>query len=134
MASLNQVNLIGRLGRDPEYRIGGRSGKGFTTMSIATTHHWRDDAGAQQSETEWHRIVLGGKLAETARDYLVKRRLVFVSGRLRTRKYEKDGRDVYITEVVAEQLQMLDKPPSDQALSDEHRQFVGEMADPDVPF
>lgn len=112
MASYNSVQLIGNLGRDPVYRST-PSGRGIATVSLATTRSWRDrDTNELKSETDWHRVVFEGKTAETARDYLTKGRSIFVEGRLRTRKYQdREGRDVYITEVVVStHLQMLDRP------------------------
>ena len=110
MASLNEVRLIGNLGRDPEYRANA-AGHGFAVLSLATTHRWRDAKTSEvHNETEWHRVIVGGRAAETARDYLAKGRLVFVQGRIRTRKYQKDGQDHYSSEIVASNFQMLDRP------------------------
>ena len=130
MGSLNQVNLIGRLGRDPEYRIGGKSGAGFTLLSIATDSRQRAAEGEPQAVTEWHRVVLVGKLADIARDYLAKGRLVYVRGHLHTRKYQRDGRDQYITEVIGDDLQMLDRPPEQETSTAELR-FPEAMEDGD---
>jgi single-strand DNA-binding protein len=107
MASVNKVILIGNLGRDPETRYSA-DGAAITNVSIATTRRYKDAAGQQQEETEWHRVVFFSRLAEIAGEYLRKGRPVYVEGRLRTRKWtDKDGNEKYTTEVVAENMQML---------------------------
>ncbi len=108
MASINKVTLIGNLGRDPEVRYM-PNGAATCTLSLATTRSWKNkDSGEKQEETEWHRVVLFDRLAEVAGEYLKKGRPVYVEGRLRTRKWQdKDGRDVYTTEVIGVEMQML---------------------------
>ena len=108
MASVNKVILIGNLGRDPKVRYSG-DGTAICSISIATTSQWKDrKSNEKQEETEWHRVVFYGKLAEIAGEYLTKGRSVYVEGRLRTRKWKsKDGQDRYTTEVIADQMQML---------------------------
>ncbi len=107
MASVNKVILIGNLGRDPETRYS-PDGAAITNVSVATTRRYKDSAGQQQEETEWHRVVFFGRLAEIAGEYLRKGRPVYVEGRLRTRKWtDKDGNEKYTTEIVAENMQML---------------------------
>lgn len=108
MASVNKVILIGNLGRDPEVRYNS-DGTAISNMSIATTSQWKDrKSNEKQEETEWHRVVFYGKLAEIAGEYLTKGRSIYVEGRLRTRKWKsKDGQDRYTTEVIADQMQML---------------------------
>jgi single-strand DNA-binding protein len=108
MASVNKVILVGNLGRDPETRYM-PDGGAITNVSVATSFQWNDKAsGEKKEETEWHRIVFRGKLAEIAGEYLKKGSQVYVEGRLRTRKWQdKDGQDRYTTEVVAERMQML---------------------------
>ncbi len=108
MASVNKVILVGNLGRDPETRYM-PDGAAITNASVATSFQWNDKAsGEKKEETEWHRIVFRGKLAEIAGEYLKKGSQVYVEGRLRTRKWQdKDGQDRYTTEVVAERMQML---------------------------
>jgi len=119
MASLNRVQLIGHLGRDPEARTMPNDGGTITNVSIATTSTWKDKSGDKQEATEWHRIVFFGKLAEVAADHLKKGSQVFVEGKLRTRKWQdKDGQDKYTTEIMADTMLMLgSKPNSDQAES-----------------
>lgn len=109
MASLNRATLIGNLGKAPEIRYT-PDGAAVCNVSIATTSTWRDKAsGERREETEWHRVVFYGRLAEIAGEYLKKGRTVFVEGRLKTRKWQdKDsGVDRYSTEIIAEQMQML---------------------------
>ena len=108
MASVNKVILVGNLGRDPETRYM-PDGAAITNVSVATSFQWNDKtSGEKKEETEWHRIVFRGKLAEVAGEYLKKGSQVYVEGRLRTRKWQdKDGQDRYTTEVVAERMQML---------------------------
>jgi single-strand DNA-binding protein len=107
MASVNRVTLIGHLGRDPETRYF-PDGKAATNVSIATSHSWTDKAsGEKKEETEWHRVVFTGRLAEVAGEYLKKGAQVYVEGRLKTRKWEKDGAQHYTTEIVAMNMQML---------------------------
>ena len=109
MASLNRATLIGNLGKDPEIRYT-PDGAAVCNVSIATTSTWRDKAsGERREETEWHRIVFYGRLAEIAGEYLKKGRTVFVEGRLKTRKWQdkESGTDRYSTEIIADQMQML---------------------------
>jgi single-strand DNA-binding protein len=107
MASVNKVILIGNLGRDPETRYSA-DGAAIANVSVATTRRYKDAAGQQQEETEWHRVVFFGRLAEIAGEYLRKGRPVYVEGRLKTRKWtDKDGNEKYTTEIVAENMQML---------------------------
>jgi single-strand DNA-binding protein len=107
MASVNKVILIGNLGRDPETRYS-PDGAAITNVSIATTRRYKDSSGQQQEETEWHRVVFFGRLAEIAGEYLRKGRPVYVEGRLKTRKWtDKEGNDKYSTEIVAENMQLL---------------------------
>lgn len=108
MASVNKVILVGNLGRDPEVRYSAE-GSAICNVSIATTSNWKDKAsGERREETEWHRVVMYNRLAEIAGEYLRKGRPVYIEGRLRTRKWQnKEGQDVYTTEVIADQMQML---------------------------
>src|SRR5512136_1823147 len=108
MASVNKVILVGNLGRDPETKYM-PDGAAITNASLATSFQWTDKAsGEKKEETEWHRIVFRGRLAEIAGEYLKKGSQVYVEGRLRTRKWQdKEGQDRYTTEIVAENMQML---------------------------
>lgn len=107
MASLNQVNLIGNLGGDPEVKYL-QSGTCITTISIATTRQWKDADGNKQEKTEWHRVKLWGKLGEIAGEYLSKGSQVYIGGRIEYGKYTaQDGTDRYTTDIVAEEMRML---------------------------
>ena len=109
MASLNKVILIGNLGRDPETRFM-PSGGAVCNFSIATTENWKDkQSGQKQEKTEWHNIVMFGRLAEIAQQYLRKGSQVYIEGRLQTRKWQdkNTGADRYTTEIIADQMQML---------------------------
>ena len=107
MASVNKVILIGNLGRDPETRYT-TGGDAVTNLRIATTEAWKDKSGEKQEKTEWHTVVLFGRLAEIAGEYLKKGRPVYIEGRLQTRKYtDKEGVEKYSTEIVADRMQLL---------------------------
>ncbi len=108
MASVNKVILVGNLGRDPETRYM-PDGAALTNASLATSFQWTDKtSGEKKEETEWHRLVFRGRLAEIAGEYLKKGSQVYVEGRLRTRKWQdKEGQDRYTTEVSVDVMQML---------------------------
>jgi single-strand DNA-binding protein len=107
MASVNKVILLGNLGRDPETRYT-TGGDAVTNLNIATSEQWKDKAGEKQERTEWHRVVLFGRQAEIAGEYLKKGRSVYIEGRLQTRKYtDKDGVEKYSTEIVADRMQLI---------------------------
>jgi len=105
---INKVILIGHLGADPETRAM-PSGMTVANMRVATTESWKDkQSGEQQERTEWHNVALFGRLGEIAAEYLRKGSQVYIEGRLRTRKWQdKEGRDRYTTEIVANDMQML---------------------------
>jgi single-strand DNA-binding protein len=106
--SVNKAILVGRLGRDPEtrYTSGGQAVANFT---LATDETFKDRAGERQKRTEWHRIVLWGKLAEITQQYLKKGMLVYLEGRIQTRQWEdkRDGQKRTTTEIVANVMRML---------------------------
>ena len=105
---LNKVMLIGRLGADPEIRYL-PSGAAVTTIRLATSRRWKDkQTNENREETEWHRVVFFGRLAEIAGEYLKKGGQAYIEGRIRTQKWQgQDGQDRYTTEIVAEELHML---------------------------
>lgn len=109
MSGINKVILIGNLGKDPETRYM-PSGKAATNFTVATSERFKDrETGEPQERTEWHRISTFDRLAEIAAEYLKKGSKVYIEGRLRTRKWQdKEGKDRTTTEIVADQLQMLD--------------------------
>ena len=106
--SVNKAILVGRLGRDPEtrYTSGGQAVANFT---LATDETFKDRSGERQKRTEWHRIVLWGKLAEITQQYLKKGMLVYIEGRIQTRQWEdkRDGQKRSTTEIVANVMRML---------------------------
>jgi single-strand DNA-binding protein len=107
MASVNKVILLGNLGRDPETRYT-TGGDAVTNLNIATSEQWKDKSGEKQERTEWHRVVLFGRQAEIAGEYLKKGRSVYTEGRLQTRKYtDKDGVEKYSTEIVGDRMQLI---------------------------
>ena len=105
---INKVILVGHLGNDPEVRHSG-SGAAIANISLATSEAWKDkQTGEQNERTEWHRVVMFNRLGEIAGEYLRKGSLVYIEGKLQTRKWQdKDGQDRYSTEVVANEMQML---------------------------
>ncbi|MCX8048475.1 MAG: single-stranded DNA-binding protein [Methylohalobius sp.] len=104
---INKVILIGNLGADPEIRYT-PSGEAVAALRIATSDVWKDKNGEQQERTEWHRVVLFGRLAEIAGEYLKKGRQVYIEGSLRTRKWQdRDGQERYTTEIVGREMQLL---------------------------
>ncbi len=105
---INKVIIVGNLGNDPETRYL-PDGNAVTNVSVATSQSWRDKETGQQNErTEWHRVVFFRRLAEIAGEYLKKGSKIYVEGSLRTRQWEKDGQKHYSTEIVANEMQMLD--------------------------
>lgn len=109
MRGLNKVTLIGNLGNDPDCQVleGNIS---VAKFSLATTESYKDKNGQNQSNTDWHNVVLWRGLADLAKNYLHKGSLVYVEGKLKTRSFEdKEGNKRYVTEIVAEQLLLLDK-------------------------
>ncbi|NCN26152.1 single-stranded DNA-binding protein [bacterium] len=108
MAGVNKVILVGNLGKDPEVRHTPQ-GMAVGNFPIATSESWNDKSGQKQERTEWHRIVVWGKLAELCQRYLSKGRKAYVEGRLQTRAWDdKDGNKRYTTEIVATTVQFLD--------------------------
>lgn len=104
---INKVILVGHLGKDPEIRYTAAS-KAVANLTVATSEQWTDkQSGQKQEKTEWHRVVMFGKLAEIAGEYLKKGSQVYLEGRLQTREWEKDGVKRYTTEIVASDMQML---------------------------
>ena len=107
MASVNKVILVGNLGKDPDSRYL-PDGGAVCNFSVATTDKWKDKSGEQQERTEWHRVATFATLAEICGEYLKKGSQVYIEGRLQTRKWtDKEGKDRYTTEIVADRMQML---------------------------
>ena len=107
MGSVNKVILVGNLGRDIELRYT-KGGTAVATLNMATTDTWNDKNGQRQEKTEWHRIVLWGKTAESLSEYLVKGKQIYVEGRLQTRQWDdRDGNKRYTTEIRSDRLVLL---------------------------
>jgi len=107
MGSVNKVILVGNLGRDAELRYT-PGGAPVATLNLATTEVWNDKGGQKQEKTEWHRVVLWGKSAESLSEYLVKGKQIYVEGRLQTRQWDdKDGNKKYTTEIKADRITLL---------------------------
>jgi single-strand DNA-binding protein len=113
MSGVNKAMIVGRLGRDPEIRYT-PGGVAVANFSVATSEEWKDKESNEKKErTEWHRIVAFGKLGEICGEYLSKGKLVYIEGRIQTRSWEdKDGNKKYTTEIVASDVQFLDKKDS----------------------
>jgi single-strand DNA-binding protein len=107
MGSVNKVILVGNLGRDAELRYT-PGGAAVATINMATTEVWNDKAGQRQEKTEWHRVVLWGKSAESLSEYLTKGKQIYVEGRLQTRQWDdKDGNKRYTTEIRGDRIVLL---------------------------
>ena len=107
MRGVNKAIIVGNLGQDPDTRYM-PSGSAVTNISIATSEKWKDkQTGEPRERTEWHKVSMFGRLAEIAAEYLRKGSQVYIEGKLRTRKWDKDGQTHYTTEIIADQMQML---------------------------
>ena len=146
MPSLNKVQIIGHLGKDPEVRCM-PSGAAICNVTVATSRQWKDKtSGDKVEETEWHRVTFFERLAEVAGEYLKKGSSVYIEGRLKTRKYtDKDGVEKYSTEIVANEMLMLSRrdegeqaaPPRQAAARPAARQAPKQADDwpaDDLPF
>ena len=138
MASVNKVILLGNLGRDPEVRFT-QGGTPVANFTMATTDRWSDPSGEKKERTEWHRIVVWGKQAEIAGEYLRKGRPVYVEGSLQTREWtDREGNKRYTTEVRAQRLQFLGRPDDRAAAgaapAEEMGEPAGGFAEDDIPF
>jgi len=145
MGSVNKVILVGNLGRDAELRFTA-GGAAVSTLNLATTEVWNDKQGQRQEKTEWHRIVLWGKQAESLQEYLVKGKQIYVEGRLQTRQWDdKDGNKRYTTEIKADRITLLggggggrssamDRGGTGQMDSASDRPPMEPITDDDIPF
>jgi single-strand DNA-binding protein len=111
MPNMQQVTIIGHLGRDPELRTM-PSGESACNFSVAVTENWKTKEGERREHTEWFRIAAFGKLAEICNEYLKKGSAVYIQGRQRSREYEKDGEKKVSVELIAQTMQMLGSKPS----------------------
>ncbi len=130
---INKVILVGNLGADPETRYT-PSGSAVTNLSVATTESWKDrQTGEQVEKTEWHRVVMFDRLAEIAAEYLRKGSQVYIEGQLQTRKWQdQSGQDRYTTEVIADEMQMLDSRGAGQGATGE-RPPMAAVKSPESP-
>jgi single-strand DNA-binding protein len=151
MASLNKAMLIGNLGRDPEIRYTG-DGRAITNFTLATKEEWRDkETNEKKDRTEWHRIVVYGKLAEICGQYLSKGKQVYIEGRIQTREWEdKEGNKRTTTEIVAGNMVMLGsrgdgptpspRPVGGKSSASENEDYTpqsgpyADQPDDDIPF
>ena len=106
--SVNKVFLLGRVGKDPDVRHYENSS--FANFPLATNERYKDKTGAVQDRTEWHNIVVIGKMAKVVEDYVKKGTQMMIEGRIRTRKYEQNGQDRYITEIITDRFELLGRP------------------------
>jgi len=119
MSGVNKVILIGNLGANPELRYT-PGGQAVANLRIATTERWTDKSGQRQESTEWHRVVLWGKQAEVAGQYLVKGRQVYIEGRIRTRQWQdQQGQKRFSTEIVAQNMQLIGGRPGEARTGEE---------------
>jgi len=137
--SLNKVILIGNLGQDPEARFTPQ-GTAVTSLSVATNESWKDQSGEKQDRTEWHRVVMYGRMAETASEYMKKGQMVYVEGRLHTREWEdKNQIKRRTTEISCDNFTMLgkrsDNTGSDRVATDAAPNPKSDSgSDDDLPF
>ena len=144
---INKVILVGNLGREPDVKFTS-DGKAIANLAVATSESWKDKTtGQKQEKTEWHRVVIFGRLADIAQKYLHKGSKVYIEGQLRTRKWDKNGVDQYTTEVVLSGfnsiLQMLNKvteePSQEEAEEKPPEEKIkpvdtDDFEDEDIPF
>lgn len=138
---INKAILVGRLGKDPEIRYT-PDGAMVTSFSVATDEAWKDKSGEKVQKTEWHRIVTFSKLAEICGKYLAKGKLVYIEGRIQTRSWDdKEGKKHYTTEIIANNMKMLDPKGAGAGRGDETLAYDavpqfpdGETVPEDVPF
>ncbi|MFN2197371.1 MAG: single-stranded DNA-binding protein [Anaerolineales bacterium] len=115
MPGLNRVELIGRLGREPETRFT-PTGKKVCHFSLAVDRRWRSAEGETREATDWFNVEAWGRLGEICQDYLSKGRLVYVEGRLQTDRYEQAGETKYFTKVILNNMQMLERKPGEEEI------------------
>ncbi|HZU76937.1 MAG TPA: single-stranded DNA-binding protein [Dehalococcoidia bacterium] len=135
MAGLNKVMIIGNLGKDPEMRFTA-NGSAVTNFSVAVSRQYQGADGERREETEWFNVVAWNKLAEQCNQFLQKGRRVYVEGRLQTRSWDgQDGQKRYRTEVVASEVQFLDRAGQAVGAATRDGTIDGDITDPDdLPF
>ena len=131
-SSVNKVIIVGNLGQDPEARFTPQ-GTAVTNLSIATNESWKNQEGQTQDRTEWHRVVMYGKMAETASEYMRKGSMVYVEGRLRTKEWEDQNQNKRkTTEVMCDNFTMLGRRGDNQPSQNTRPESSAE--DDDLPF
>ncbi len=131
MSSVNKVILIGRLGKDPETRYM-TNGEAVTNVSLATSDTWKDKSGEKQEKTEWHNLVAYKRTAEVMGEYLKKGSMIYVEGKLQTRKWQdKDGKDRYTTEIMVHEMHMLGGKSES---TDQSQKKKSDELESDIPF
>lgn len=129
----NVVELLGNVGKDPEYKD--VNGQGLLKFSLATPDGYKDKDGKWQDVTDWHNVVVWGRMAETLRQYIAKGSKLFVEGKLKTRTYEKNGEKRYTTEVVARDIVLCgDKRESSSEPVNRWVPAYQSSGDDDIPF
>lgn len=141
--SVNKAILIGRAGKDPETRYM-TNGEAVTNLSLATSENWKDKAGEKQEKTEWHNLTFYKRLAEVVGEYVKKGSLIYVEGKIQTRKWQdKEGKDRYTTEIVCHEMQMLGDKKQDGEQKEPAKQPAPDKQEPpknfdnfddDIPF
>jgi len=117
MPGLNKVQLIGRLGKDPETRFTPRGNKACH-FSLAVSRRWKSGDEIKES-TDWFNVEAWGNLGEICQNYLTKGRMIYIEGRLQTDRYEHEGETRYFTKVIAQQMQILDRKPKEEPVIEE---------------
>ncbi len=138
MKGINKVILLGNLGKDPEVRQT-QTGSMVTNITIATNETWKDKDGKQQEQTEWHKVVFFGRLAEVVAQYLKKGAKVYVEGKINTKKWkDKNGNDQYTTQITASEMQMLDGASGEKSVQsnaiESPRQSLVSIEEENIPF
>jgi single-strand DNA-binding protein len=118
MPALNKVQLIGHLGKDPQTRFT-PTGKKVCTFTLAVNHRWKDKDGNAKESTNWFNIEVWARLGEVCQQYLTKGSLVYLEGRLQTDRYEHEGETRFITKVIVNEMQMLDRKAEEEPASEE---------------
>jgi single-strand DNA-binding protein len=145
MGTVNKVILVGNLGRDAELRYT-PGGAAVATLSLATTDVWNDKGGERKEKTEWHRVILWGKQAETLNEYLTKGKQIYVEGRLQTREWnDKEGNKKYTTEIRGDRVVLLGgggggrrempaRQPQQHESTESPEPVAAELTEDDIPF
>ena len=143
MGSVNKVIQVGNLGRDAELRYT-PGGAAVATLNMATTEVWNDKSGQRQEKTEWHRVILWGKQAETLQEYLTKGKQIYVEGKIQSRKWtDKEGKEVTTTEIKADRIVLLggggrgasvDRGADGVGAAAPHPGESAPLTDDDIPF